>query len=126
MFAAYGGFLLLNADDKVLAVQAIAPESGDGAVGVSFSQPKQWRSSFAQQLQSANRFQPVTLPFMLEAGAREFCWINPEEQLTLEKETWTPSTDGAFLYLMASGESLYFPADLHSQHSRAARAAVKI
>ena len=49
---------------------------------------------------------------MRDAGAREFCWINPAERLALGSETWMPSMLGAFLYLMADGEAVYFPADL--------------
>ena len=110
MFAAYGGFLLLDDADNVLAVQAIAPEEAES--GVAFEGPRKWRSEFTTQLKEAKRFQPVTLPFMRDAGAREFCWINPAERLLLGSEAWTPSDQGAFLYLMADGEASYFPADL--------------
>ena len=120
MFAAYGGFLLLDKSGQVLAVQAIS--GGDGPEGdecaVSFSAPRQWRTEFTQQLQDAQRFQPVTLPFMRESGARHFCWIHPGEQIVLGSEKWTPSTEGAFLYLMASGESFYFPAMLQPGKER--------
>ena len=112
-FMAYGGFLLLDDKDAVLAVQAIAPElpSGDDAA-VSFSAPKKWDTRFTAQLTDAKRFQPITLPFMLDAGARQFCWINPAERFSLEDgEMWTPSGEGAFLYLMADGDSFFFPVE---------------
>jgi len=108
-FVAYGGFLLLDEADTVLAVQAIAPESADHAV--AFGPPRKWRDAFTTQLRNAGRFQPVTLPFMRDAGAIEFCWINPMESLTAGPEAWSPSTEGAFLYLMQTGDAIYFPAE---------------
>ena len=87
-----------------------APENA-----VAFEGPRKWRTEFTDQLKASGRFQQITLPFMLEAGAREFCWINPGEKLTLGSEVWSPSVQGAFLYLMVSGDAMYFPTDLRQK-----------
>jgi len=109
-FVAYGGFVLLDKDRHVLAIQAISPESTDNII--PFDPPRKWRVGFTSQLKEKNRFQPITLPFMLKAGAQEFCWLNPQETFTLSPESWTPSIEGAFLYLMKNGDQMYFPAML--------------
>ena len=102
MFAA-GGFLFLNERGLVLGVQALV--TGEGYDNqLVFGAPQTWRREFTEQvrpppppplraprsevcltqvarlcvqLSSEGRFQPVTLPMLLRAGAKEFCWINP-------------------------------------------------
>jgi hypothetical protein len=81
---------------------------------IEFGDPRVWRDEFTPQLVSAKRFEPVTLPWMLKAGAKEFCWLNPREVLCHGPEDWRPSPYGAFLYLMADGHAKYFPAELSS------------
>jgi len=106
-FAAYGGYLLLDASDCVVAMQAVSGETE--YMRLNFGAWRKWRPEFTEQLRAAGRFQPVTLPFMIAAGAREFCWINPDEELTAGPEGWTPCQEGAFLYLFANGDAKWFP-----------------
>ena len=110
--AAYGGFLLLDRNDKVVAVQAIAPRFGVESISNSleFGEPRPWRAEFTAGLRGQGRFQPVTLPSLRARGALHFCWLSPGETFTSGPEEWSPSKDGAFLYLMADGKELWFPA----------------
>merc|ERR1719305_1381780 len=53
---------------------------------------------------------------LLRAGAKEFCWINPGEEIVAGSERWTPSEHGAFLYIMggagqAENPHVYYPMD---------------
>ena len=108
-FAAYGGFLFLNGKGEVLGVQAlVAGEGYDDQL--IFGAPQTWRREFTDKLSSAGRFQPVTLPMLLRAGAKEFCWINPGEEIAAGTERWTPSEHGAFLYMMGDDHPhVYYP-----------------
>jgi len=126
-FATNGGYLLLDSGGDVVATQAVSTETE--FMRLTFGPQREWRSVFTDQLKTANRFQPVTLPFMITAGAKEFCWINPGEQLKAGPEAWTPSPHGAFLYLFADGESKWFPAETctpgHSAPASLSRAVPK-
>lgn len=121
-FAAFGGFLLLDSRGDVIGVQAIV-QGESYPDQLVFGEPRSWRKEFTQTLSNDGRFQPVTLPTLLRAGAKEFCWINPGEELVAGTERWTPSEYGAFLYLMGgnSGEGThphtYYPMGDPSAHS---------
>jgi len=108
-FVAFGGYLLLGARGEVLCVQAIV--QGEGySDQLMFGAPRSWRREFTEKLSSEGRFQPVTLPMLLRAGAKEFCWINPGEELLAGTERWTPSEYGAFLYMMGGDHPhVYYP-----------------
>ena len=75
-FAAFGGFLLLDSRGDVIGVQAIV-QGESYPDQLVFGEPRSWRKEFTQTLSNDGRFQPVTLPTLLRAGAKEFCWINP-------------------------------------------------
>ena len=62
----------------MVAVQAI----GVGGE-LEFEAPRVWRPDFTAPLEAAARMQTVTLPFLLSHGAREFCWVNPGEGITV-------------------------------------------
>jgi len=120
-FVAFGGYLLLGARYEVLGVQAIV--QGEGYCDfLTFGAPRSWRREFTQKLSSEGRFQPVTLPTLLRAGAKEFCWINPSEELVAGTERWKPSEYGAFLYMMGGDHPhVYYPVgDPRLQRSAAA------
>jgi hypothetical protein len=108
-FAAYGGFLFLSGRGEVLGVQGLV--AGDGHDDqLIFGAPQTWRREFTDTLSSAGRFQPVTLPVLVRAGAKEFCWINPGEEIVAGAERWTPSEHGAFLYMMGDDHPhVYYP-----------------
>ena len=102
-FAAYGGFLLLDANGDVVSVQAIGTSEE-----LKFSSAHPWRQEALPQLRDAGRLQAVTLPFLLSLGARQFCWVSPGETFHLGQEKWTPSAFGGFLYLMEGRDPVYF------------------
>ena len=88
-FAAFGGFLLLDSRGEVIGVQAIV-QGESYPDQLVFGEPRSWRKEFTQTLSNDGRFQPVTLPTLLRAGAKEFCWINPGEELVCGTERWAP------------------------------------
>ena len=102
-FAAYGGFLLVDKKQKVLRVQALGVGSQ-----LRFVDMRAWRPEVMPMLEAAGRLQSVTLPSLLRAGAREFCWISPGEIFTLGPEKWRPSEFGGFLYRMHGREPAFF------------------
>ena len=113
-FVAYGGFALLDGSGRTIGVQSIegALPHGTSTTALHFGAPRAWHTEYTAQLSKQERFQSVTLPFMLKAGAEKFCWINPGESLVLPSgdETWTPGAHGVFLYLMrGSGTPVFFP-----------------
>jgi len=106
-FLAYGGFLLLDAEGKVVAVQAVTGDTTESSL--KFGEPRKWREAFTQVLKDAGRFKPVTLPALLRQGACEFAWVNPKEDLVAGPEHWTPSETGAYVYLLSKESPVYFP-----------------
>lgn len=116
-FAAFGGFLLLNSEGEVVGVQAIVQGCESYPDQLAFGVPRCWRREFTEKLAVDGRFQPVTLPSLLRAGAKEFCWINPGEELVLGSQRWVPSEYGAFLYMMRGDDTVshhphvYYPMD---------------
>jgi len=124
-FAAYGGWLLLDSSDRVLAVQSISLVPDDGEYELPFGAPRQWRHEFTPQLVDAGRFQPVTVKFLQSKGAEQFCWLCPGERLTVGPEAWVPSDTGAFVYLTKGGEVLsWFPTVLGNYRLTTVKAAV--
>ena len=75
LFAAHGGFILFDHDENVVAVQAVGPGND-----LCFGTPKLWRPEFTACLEG--RMQPITFAEILSAGATEFGWIHPDEELT--------------------------------------------
>jgi len=115
-FAAYGGFLFLNGRGEVLGVQGLVGEGH--ANQLFFGAPQTWRREFTEKLSSSGRFQPVTLPELLRAGAKEFCWINPGEEMVTGTERWTPCEYGAFLYMMGDDHPhVYYPMEDPLRHA---------
>lgn len=103
-FAVYGGFLLLDNSNTVVSVEAIPLDPSDAAVTsrLAFGNPRPWRAEFTQALATAERLSPVTLPALVQAGAQQFCWINPSETLHCDAEEWTPSKTGALAPVWAA------------------------
>jgi len=126
-FAAYGGWLLLDKADRVLCVESISPVIGEGDYELPFGEPRTWRHEFTPRLVDEGRFQPVTVPFMLKKGAVKFTWISPGEVLEAGPESWTPSENGAFVYLQRNGEVLtWFAAVVGNYRLTTAKAAVAV
>ena len=116
LFTAYGGFVFFDQAGAVISLQAVKPVIDESdALYLAFSNPRPWRKEYTDALISAGRFQPVTVPHMLAAGAMRFCWVSPGEELQAGPERWTPSVTGAYVYLDKAGGSLgFFPAELDS------------
>ncbi|CAF2948183.1 unnamed protein product, partial [Rotaria sp. Silwood2] len=66
--------------------------------GLTFEKRCIWRKEFTEPLWKENRFQRVTLPCLLEKGAKYFAFVNPYELLFSEdrQSSWKPSPHGAF------------------------------
>jgi len=108
-FVAFGGYLLLDGRGEVIGVQAIV-QGESHPDQLVFREPRSWRKEFTETLASDGRFQPVTLPSLLRTGAKEFCWINPGEELVSGTERWAPSEHGSFLYMMGGEHPhVYYP-----------------
>jgi len=106
-FCAYGGYLLLDARGKVLMIQSISPVMEVSERQLGFGAPQKWNPAFTPALEKAGRFQCVTLPFLISAGADKFCWLSPGEKLMAEgQEPITVSPTGAFVYLAKGGQPL--------------------
>ena len=58
---------------------------GVGGVGgeLEFEAPRVWRPDFTAPLEAAARLQTVTMPSLLSRGARDFCWVNAGEGITV-------------------------------------------
>jgi len=105
-FCAYGGFLLIDTNGQVAAVQSVSPVIEESDTSLAFGPPQRWDPEFTESLMESGRFQSVTMPFILAAGADTFAWISPGESLAANGKTWTPSKSGAFVYLKKdSGEA---------------------
>ena len=102
-FAAYGGFLLLDAAGNVLQTQTVG-ENSLASNSIHFEKPRPWtETGLLKLLGEAGRLQTVTLPSLRAKGAEQFCWISPGEESVSEKP-------GGFIYLFSDGsEPLYFP-----------------
>jgi len=98
-FFVVGGFVYLNSTGRVISSMALS--LGEG---LSFGAAEPWRSAYTTAL--AERWQPVTMPFLEEKGAKWFVWLNPGETIKpknwehLGGENWNVGGDhGAFAYL---------------------------
>jgi hypothetical protein len=69
----------------LLQVDIHSVEQGPNShMSLGFSEPRPWRAEFTKQLDDAGRFQPVTLPELLRAGATQFCWLSPGARMMRE------------------------------------------
>ncbi|CAF2648673.1 unnamed protein product [Rotaria sp. Silwood2] len=105
-----GGFAYFNTDDNnidKLRLIRLNSLSLPAKNGLTFKDPYSWRKQYTHRLWAENRFQPVTLPYLLEKGARYFAFINPSEKLSTENNelSWIPSENGAFAYLFNEDHS---------------------
>ena len=61
--------------DRLLVVQVLKTPS------LNFNEPENFPKGWSQQLVTDKRFQRITSPFLLEKGAKWYCWLLPGEQL---------------------------------------------
>ena len=102
-----------------MAVQAIG--AGGGSSLLHFKPAREMETRFVEPLRQGGRMQEVTLPFLLRAGAREFCWVAPGESLG---EGWSTAEHGAFCYGMGAQDpplvfKLVDPVSVAAEESRA-------
>ncbi|CAF3432889.1 unnamed protein product [Rotaria sp. Silwood1] len=105
-----GGFAYFNTTDnnidelRLIRVNSLIVPANNG---LTFEGPYPWKKEFTDRLWTQDRFQPVTLPCLLEKGARYFAFINPYESLFSENGqiSWKPSPHGAFVYLFNEDHS---------------------
>jgi len=92
-FFVFGGFIYCDGQGQPVAVMAVSLGSG-----LQFGQPNKWKANYSSSL--GKRWQPVTAPLLLKAGAKIFAWINPGESLKAGGgEPWVVCKHGAFAYL---------------------------
>ena len=112
-FAAYGGFLLLDTDRNVVAVQAIgqSPKPEEATLGsLEFAPPQAVPSSaHSGQAWRAQRFNPITFPSLRRNGATHYRWVGAHEAALAKEASLKVGPNGGFLYLRRDDEpSLYF------------------
>eukprot|EP01083_Nonionella_stella_P068540 182101_1 len=97
MFFTVGGYMYFDTKCQLLRINTLIP-SADG--GLQFSKPMKWDNRFTSCLHKAGRFQDITLAALSKTGAKYFCWLFPQEELTNEqRSTRRFTTHGGFVYL---------------------------
>jgi len=95
-FLLVGGYTYFDVKDEVCGVNTIIPAKS----GLIFSKPKQWNHDYTDALHKYGRFQPITIKFLHDLGARHFCWIRPDEPIG---DGWGSAEklcpNGGFVYL---------------------------
>lgn len=104
-----GGFAYFFADKICNKLQLLRVNSFQVSErnGLTFEGPHIWKQEFTEQLWNQRRFQPVTLPILREKGAKYFAFIYPYESFSNEHNplAWTPTENGAFVYLFNDDHS---------------------
>ncbi|CAJ1418600.1 unnamed protein product [Effrenium voratum] len=104
-FFAYGGYIYFDKRGRVVAMCAISLGKG-----LEFEEGQAWDSRFNVYLEK--RWVRVTVPYILDKGARFFCWINGGEVLqppckdVLGGEPWQAPPNGCFVYLFSESSHL--------------------
>eukprot|EP00906_Rhabdomonas_costata_P026522 RCo037780 len=98
-FLVFGGFMYFNEKRHLLQLNALG--KGDA---LKFEGPyKLPPSPFINRLKEENRFQPVTVAPLVQAGAKYFIWIPPVDgHRLLDKPDPISGFHGAFVYLFDS------------------------
>jgi hypothetical protein len=100
-FLCIGGFIYVDEDHAPVASTALVPH----ATGpVQFDGPFHWRAEWTSCIHPS-RFTPVSFSSFQSAGARQFCWIMPQEEI----DGHMPCQHGGFAYRMEGGmRDLFF------------------
>lgn len=104
-FAAFGGFVYFNDDDKVVGCTARVPFSS-AVDPLSFRQKissKNISSELMDTLNSSGRLQPVTSNDERRGGAELHAWVLPNEAHT------TDNAKGGFVYVCSDQSRRWFP-----------------
>lgn len=115
-FLLYGGFVYFDNSFVMREVRAASPCQDGGLV---FGAPHWWLPEWTKEI-CEERFQPATLPALVAAGARYFCWLSPGELLPRApgQGAGPHCPHGGFVYLfhhpregtvMQSRLNVYFP-----------------
>jgi len=99
-----GGFIYMDKNRTPVQINAAVP-CPEGSLRFGPPQPldRKWLKA-----QSDSRFQAVTLPFLLEKGARKFCWIEPERREGKNEVDGAPRCElGGFAYVMNSNRQIF-------------------
>jgi len=81
-FFHFGGFMYFNNVGDLIACNCIVPSNNPGFL---FGPPKlldshsKVQKKFLEELVEKKQFNNITLPHLLAAGAKQFCWLLPEE-----------------------------------------------
>jgi len=102
-FLKFGGYVYFDRDSRAIQTNSIAP-AALGSLGLTFGRAQILPQGAMEMLTRQGRFQEVTLPPLVSAGATHFAWVRPHEFA----ET-VASEDGAFAYKFQSAPPKYFP-----------------
>mmetsp|Transcript_43068 Transcript_43068/g.99103 ORF Transcript_43068/g.99103 Transcript_43068/m.99103 type:complete len:556 (+) Transcript_43068:85-1752(+) len=97
VFLIYGGFVFLDAADKVHCVMTLGSCS-QGQGSAAFAAPQQWLQRWTKTI-GERRFQSVAGPAFAKAGVQLCAWIAPNEDIG----GVTLGPYGGFVYLLAGG-----------------------
>lgn len=90
-FLKNGGFVYFDDAGSVGVILAVT-DFADGLSDLSLGEPVDLKPDMVKKLKMAQRYRPVTVPFLVEAGSIEFAWVLPGEL------PWAP--DGGFAYII--------------------------
>ncbi|CAF0751006.1 unnamed protein product [Didymodactylos carnosus] len=98
-FLAIGGFVYFkyeNHEYHILRTNALVQDIN----GLVFKGPFPWKPKYTENLWKQDRFQNITMYSLLKLGIKYYTFINPNEVLEASNvPVWTPSENGAFVYL---------------------------
>eukprot|EP00298_Acanthocystis_sp_HF-20_P005596 c15711_g1_i2.p1 GENE.c15711_g1_i2~~c15711_g1_i2.p1 ORF type:complete len:635 (+),score=256.67 c15711_g1_i2:44-1948(+) len=98
----FGGFVYLDVNDIVISVNSVSAKKQKNLL--QFGPPESLPEIANKTLEKLHRWCPVTLKFMKDAGATDFCWILPAENFG----SLRVSRFGAFTYRFKDGSCIFF------------------
>jgi len=96
-----GGFVYYGDHGHCVHISTFAPcEAGGRREPIRFATPKRWLRRWSRKLESALEFHPITLKHIHEYGAKDFCYLLPNDKRLQElPENEHPHIPfGAFVY----------------------------
>jgi len=104
-FLLQGGFCYCSDDGTVLSVDAISHKRED--MFLQFDSPEVLPRAIVEKMRKRGRFHQVVAPFLRQRGAKQFCWVLPDE---IFGQVNVGGAHGAFVYLVEGKSSgLIFP-----------------
>jgi hypothetical protein len=99
LFLTNGGFIYFDENSEVLQMHAVAICQNEFPAQLTFGLPQQWHTSWTESLVKDGRFHPITFHEFSIAGATEFAWLYPDEEIGPLGNTMKVGPYGGFAYL---------------------------